>query len=78
MTSSPFDLVALKDVPTSHAIIFAMFGCTNPALYVNSSHSGSYYHQFAKLNIKADNVKKLYEEVIFKKHYILFFKKKIK
>jgi hypothetical protein len=66
MTSSSFDLLALKDVPTSHAVIFSMFGCTNPSLVEFRS---GYQSQFTKFNIKQDHVKKLYEEV----KYGIFF-----
>ena len=64
MTTSPFDLTSMKDVPTSHNVIFNMFGCTNASL-IEYRNGGASSHQFAKLNIKADHVKKLYEEVCF-------------
>jgi hypothetical protein len=38
-----------------------MFGCTNPILFANNSTGHGY--QFARLNVKVDNIKKLYEEV---------------
>lgn len=63
MTSSPFDLTSMKDVPTSHSIIFSLFGCTNPSLIERNYGFSS--HQFTRLNIKADHIKKLYEEVFF-------------
>ena len=71
MTASSFDLTSMKDVPTSHTVIFSMFGCTNPSL--TEFRSGGGYHQFTKLNIKADNIKKLYEESVMVKkvrHYL--------
>ena len=70
MTASSFDLTSMRDVPTSHSIIFSMFGCTNPSL--TEFRSGG-YHQFAKLNIRADHVKKLYEESVMVRkvrHYL--------
>jgi hypothetical protein len=64
MTSSSFDLTSLKDVPTSHSVIFTMFGCTNPQLIESTFKQTGVGYQFTtKLNGKADHVKKLYEEV---------------
>lgn len=70
MTASSFDLTSMRDVPTSHSVIFAMFGCTNPSLIEFKS---GYHHQFTKLNIRADHVKKLYEESVMVRkvrHYL--------
>lgn len=58
----------MRDVPTSRSIIFTMFGCTNPSLieFRNGATVGGVsgsYHQQSKFNIKADHIKKLYEEV---------------
>jgi hypothetical protein len=50
-------------VPTSHSVIFTMFGCTNPNL-IESFKSGGVGIQFTKQIIKPDHIKKLYEEVI--------------
>ena len=72
MTASSFDLVSMRDVPTSHSIIFSMFGCANPQLTEFRS-AYSYHHQFTKLNIRADHVKKLYEESVMVRkvrHYL--------
>lgn len=72
MTSSPFDLTSMRDVPTSHTLIFSMFGCTNSAL-IEYRNGGASSHQFAKLNIKADHIKKLYEEAVMVRkvrHYL--------
>jgi len=58
--------MSLRDVPTSHSVIFSLFGCTNSSLVeFRSGHL-----QFSKLNIKQDNIKKLYEEV-FKYKFII-------
>lgn len=72
MTASSFDLTSMRDVPTSHSVIFSMFGCTNPQL---TEFRAAYHHQFsAKLNIRgADHVKKLYEESVMVRkvrHYL--------
>lgn len=70
MTSSSFDLTSLRDVPTPHSVIFSMFGCTNPTLLLNNSYG---HYQFTRLNIKADNIKKLYEESVMVRkvrHYL--------
>lgn len=74
MTASSFDLTSMRDVPTSHTVIFSMFGCTNPSLIEFRGGLGSgAYHQFTKLNIRADHVKKLYEESVMVRkvrHYL--------
>jgi hypothetical protein len=70
MTASSFDLTSMRDVPTSHSIIFSMFGCTNPSL---TEFRSGYHNQFTKLNIRADHVKKLYEESVMVRkvrHYL--------
>ena len=71
MTASSFDLTSMRDVPTSHSIIFSMFGCTNPTL-INEFRSHGYHHQFPKLRAP-DHVKKLYEEAVMVRkvrHYL--------
>ena len=68
----------MRDVPTSRAIIFTMFGCTNPLLIdfrngLTGSSVGSSYHQQSKFNIKTDHIKKLYEESVMVRkvrHYL--------
>jgi Rap guanine nucleotide exchange factor 2 len=76
MTASSFDLTSMRDVPTSHTVIFSMFGCTNPSLIEFRAGGGlgsGAYHQFTKLNIRADHVKKLYEESVMVRkvrHYL--------
>jgi len=60
LAASSYDLTALRDVPTAHTVIFSMFGCTNQSLIEYRSAG----NQFAKLNIKENHVKKLYEEAV--------------
>lgn len=77
----------MRDVPTSHSIIFSMFGCTNPSLTTEYTHNrlasstqgggGLSSSVSAKLNIniniKADHIKKLYEEAVMVRkvrHYL--------
>ncbi len=48
----------MNDVPTSHSVVFTMFGCTNPSLT-----NGIRPHQLAKSNLKNENIKRHYEEV---------------
>lgn len=80
----------MRDVPTSHSVIFSMFGCTNPSLlseYASSgggassvmpSSSSAIGSVSAKItniavNVKADHVKKMYEEAVMVRkvrHYL--------
>ena len=59
LASSSFDLGSLNDAPTSHSIIFSMFGCSN----TNLTNGGSRSYNFTKVNMKNEQTKKLYEEV---------------
>lgn len=77
MTASSFDLTSLKDVPTSHSIIFTMFGCSNSALLgfrANGAGGGSAVGGVSvKLNMKTDHIKRLYEESVMVRkvrHYL--------
>lgn len=80
MTASSFDLTSLKDVPTSHSIIFTMFGCSNSALLGFRSNaagggggSGVVGGVSVKLNMKTDHIKRLYEESVMVRkvrHYL--------
>lgn len=78
----------MRDVPTSHSVIFSMFGCTNPALLSeyassgggagvvpSSSAIGSVSAKITNIavNVKADHVKKMYEEAVMVRkvrHYL--------
>lgn len=51
----------MSDVPTSYSIIFSMFGCINSNLF-NGNNLRS--NQLTKLNMKTEQTKKLFEEVL--------------
>ncbi|CAF0795635.1 unnamed protein product [Brachionus calyciflorus] len=72
MTCSPFDLTSMKDVPTSQSVIFSMFGCDSSS-FLEFRNMGVTSHQLAAKIIKADHVKKLYEESVMVRkvrHYL--------
>lgn len=78
----------MRDVPTSHSVIFSMFGCPNPSFLseyasgsggsggmTSASTIGSVSAKLTNIavNVKADHVKKMYEEAVMVRkvrHYL--------
>ena len=79
MTASSFDLTLMRDVPTSHSIIFTTFGCSHSSFlsikkaYGRDEPSSLAVGLTSKLNMKPDHIKRLFEEAVMVRkvrHYL--------